>query len=137
MAIIQAEVDILKSVEHPYIVRCFDAIDSPDKMYLVMEMCAAAPPAAALYRSQPGAVRLGSMKGGELFDRIVEKGHFTEADAAGVTAKLFSAIKCARRPFRPGGRAPLLHAVRHCDPQVPARQEHRASGPEAGELADG
>ena len=43
MAIIQAEVDILKSVEHPYIVRCFDAIDSPDKMYLVMEMCAAAP----------------------------------------------------------------------------------------------
>lgn len=43
MAIIQAEVDILKSVEHPYIVRCFDAIDSPDKMYLVMEMCVAAP----------------------------------------------------------------------------------------------
>ena len=43
MAIIQAEVDILKSVEHPYIVRCFDAIDSPDKMYLVMGMCAAAP----------------------------------------------------------------------------------------------
>ena len=40
MAIIKSEVDILKSVEHPYIVRCFDAIDSPDKMYLVMEMCA-------------------------------------------------------------------------------------------------
>ena len=35
--------DILKSVEHPYIVKCFDAIDSPDKMYLVMEMCAAQP----------------------------------------------------------------------------------------------
>jgi len=71
LAIIKSEVDILKSVEHPYIVRCFDAIDSPDKMYLVMEI----------------------MKGGELFDRIVDKGHFTEADAAGVTAKLFSAIK--------------------------------------------
>jgi len=71
MAIIKSEVDILKSVQHPYIVQCFDAVDSPDKMYLVMEI----------------------MKGGELFDRIVDKGHFTEADAAGVTAKLFSAIK--------------------------------------------
>ena len=42
LAIIKSEVDILKSVEHPYIVKCFDAVDSPDKMYLVMEMCAAA-----------------------------------------------------------------------------------------------
>jgi len=90
MAIIKSEVDILKSVEHPYIVRCFDAIDSPDKMYLVMEI----------------------MKGGELFDRILDKGHFTEADAAG------------------DGQAFQRH-------QVPARQEHRSSRPEAGELADG
>jgi len=89
MAIIKSEVDILKSVEHPYIVRCFDAIDSPDKMYLVMEI----------------------MKGGELFDRIVDKGHFTEADAAGVTAKLFSAIKWACRPS-PGCQS-TAHAVRH------------------------
>jgi len=76
------------------------------------------------------------MKGGELFDRIVEKGHFTEADAAGVTAKLFSAIKCARRPS-PGCWGTSAHAVRHREPQVPARQEHRSSRPEAGELADG
>jgi len=71
LAIIQSEVDILKSVEHPYIVKCFDAIDSPDKMYLVMEI----------------------MKGGELFDRIVDKGHFTEQDAVQCTAKLLSAMK--------------------------------------------
>ena len=49
------------------------------------------------------------MKGGELFDRIVDKGHFTEADAAGVTAKLFSAIKCARRPS-PGCWGASAHA---------------------------
>jgi len=71
LAIIKSEVDILKSVEHPYIVKCFDAVDSPDKMYLVMEI----------------------MKGGELFDRIVDKGHFTEQDAVDTTAKLLSAMK--------------------------------------------
>ena len=53
LAIIKSEVDILKSVEHPYIVRCFDAIDSPDKMYLVMEMCAATHTCAACAAPQP------------------------------------------------------------------------------------
>lgn len=47
MAIIKSEVDILKSVQHPYIVQCFDAVDSPDKMYLVMEMCDATHTSAA------------------------------------------------------------------------------------------
>lgn len=61
--------------------------------------------------SSAHAVWVGSMKGGELFDRIVDKGHFTEADAAGVTAKLFSAIKCARRPS-PGCWGASAHAVR-------------------------
>jgi len=71
LAIIQAEVDILKQVDHPYIVKCYDAFDTKECMYLVLEI----------------------MKGGELFDRIVDKGHFTEKDAVGVTAKLLSAIK--------------------------------------------
>jgi len=71
LAIIKSEVDILKKVQHPYIVQCFDALDTPEKMFLVMEI----------------------MRGGELFDRIVDKGHFTEADAVGVTAKLLSALK--------------------------------------------
>ena len=53
MAIIKNEVDLLKSVEHPYIVRCFDAIDSHDKMYLVMEMCAATHTCAACAAPQP------------------------------------------------------------------------------------
>ena len=65
------QVDILKKVDHPYIVKCYDAFDTKECMFLVMEI----------------------MKGGELFDRIVDKGHFTEQDAVGVTAKLLSAIK--------------------------------------------
>jgi len=71
MALVQTEVDILKAISHPFIVRCYDVIDTPDKMYFMMEL----------------------MEGGELFDRIVEQGHFTEQDAIGVTIKLLDAIK--------------------------------------------
>ena len=57
--LLQTEVDILKKVKHPSCVECYDVFDSDDKLYLVMELC----------------------EGSELFDRIVDKGHFTEADA--------------------------------------------------------
>mmetsp|Transcript_21563 Transcript_21563/g.45519 ORF Transcript_21563/g.45519 Transcript_21563/m.45519 type:complete len:317 (+) Transcript_21563:205-1155(+) len=70
--LIKTEVDILKKVSHPYIVKCYDVIDDPasNKLYLFMEL----------------------MQGGELFDRIVDKGHFTEQDAMDVTIKLVDAI---------------------------------------------
>jgi len=71
MALVETEVGILKQVRHPYIVQCFDVIETPDKVYFMMEL----------------------MEGGELFDRIVDKGHFTEQDAIGVSIKLIDSIK--------------------------------------------
>uniref|UniRef100_A0A7S0J9G7 Protein kinase domain-containing protein n=1 Tax=Calcidiscus leptoporus TaxID=127549 RepID=A0A7S0J9G7_9EUKA len=70
--LIKTEVDILKKVNHPYIVKCYDVIDHEEtnKLYLFMEL----------------------MSGGELFDRIVDKGHFTEQDAMVTTIKLIDAI---------------------------------------------
>jgi hypothetical protein len=47
----------------------------------------------------PPAPRARSMRGGELFDTIVRKGNFSEADGIVTTIKLISAVKCA-----PGGR---------------------------------
>jgi len=68
--LVKTEVDILKKVSHPYIVKCYDVIDEESKLYLFMEL----------------------MSGGELFDRIVDKGHFTEQDAMITTIKIIDAI---------------------------------------------
>ena len=46
--------------EHPNVVRIKGAYEDPLSVHLVMELCA----------------------GGELFDRIIEKGHFSERKAA-------------------------------------------------------
>lgn len=71
MTLVQTEVDILKQIKHPYIVQCYDVHETETKLYLFMEL----------------------MSGGELFDRIVDKGHFTEQDAIGVSTKLIGSIK--------------------------------------------
>ena len=65
--LVKNEVDILKAVKHPYIVQCYDVEETESKVYLFMEL----------------------MSGGELFDRIVDKGHFTE--------KVRRAPRCAAR----------------------------------------
>jgi calcium/calmodulin-dependent protein kinase I len=56
------EVDILKRVHHPNIIRVYETIETKDKIYVVMELA----------------------KGGELFDRILAKGHYSEADAKAI-----------------------------------------------------
>lgn len=62
---------ILTSIDHPYVVKCFDAFETDDRLYLVMEL----------------------MGGGELFDTIVDLGHFTEDMTQVVCYKLLGALK--------------------------------------------
>ena len=62
---------ILTSIDHPHCVKCYDAYETDDRLYLFMEL----------------------MPGGELFDTIVERGHFTEQDTQKVTYKLLDALK--------------------------------------------
>ncbi|XP_026192344.1 calcium-dependent protein kinase 2 [Cyclospora cayetanensis] len=64
------EIDIMKSLDHPNVVKLFETFEDHRNIYLVMELC----------------------EGGELFDRIIAEGHFTEKRAALLMRQVFSAV---------------------------------------------
>lgn len=64
------EINILKKLKHPNIIRLYEVYHELNYFYLVTEL----------------------MKGGELFDRIIQKESYTEMEARNVARKLFSAI---------------------------------------------
>jgi calcium/calmodulin-dependent protein kinase I len=66
------EMKVLKSLNHPRIVKLHDVFDSdPDMCYIVMEL----------------------MSGGELFDRIIEKEQYTEAEAKNVVCTIAQVLE--------------------------------------------
>ncbi|KAK7262571.1 hypothetical protein RJT34_30145 [Clitoria ternatea] len=69
---VRREVQIMRHLpKHPNIVSFREAYEDRDAVYLVMELC----------------------EGGELFDRIVAKGHYTERAAANVTKTILEVCK--------------------------------------------
>ena len=54
------EIDLLKHLDHPNIVKLFEVYEDKQSLYLITEYCS----------------------GGELFDAIQSKSHFSEKDAA-------------------------------------------------------
>lgn len=69
---VRREVQILRHLpKHPNIVSFREAYEDKDAVYLVMELC----------------------EGGELFDRIVAKGHYTERAAANVIKTILEICK--------------------------------------------
>ncbi|KAK7257868.1 hypothetical protein RIF29_32159 [Crotalaria pallida] len=72
IADVRREVQIMRHLpKHPNIVTFREAYEDRDAVYLVMELC----------------------EGGELFDRIVAKGHYTERAAANVTKTILEVCK--------------------------------------------
>ncbi|KAG8463192.1 hypothetical protein KFE25_011189 [Diacronema lutheri] len=67
---LRSEIAILRSVRHPNIVRLYEVLETPGKLYLVMQLCT----------------------GGELFDRIVNMGRYSEEDARYFAFKLLNAV---------------------------------------------
>lgn len=64
------EVEILKSLDHPNILKIFEVIEDNLCFYIVTELCT----------------------GGELFDKIVSQGHISENEAASYMYQLLSAL---------------------------------------------
>lgn len=67
---IQSEIDILTKVQHRNIISLYEMYESDAKIFLVMQL----------------------VSGGELFDRIVARGHYTEADAARIVYPILLAV---------------------------------------------
>ena len=68
---IRSEVSLLQSLNHPNIVRGYDFFEEPHQFYFVME----------------------KIDGGELFDRIVKKTHYTEKEARDLVRILLNGVK--------------------------------------------
>ncbi len=70
LKLIENELDILAAVDHPNIIKYYETYDDGNYLHIVMELCT----------------------GGELFDRIIKQGKFSEAEAANIMEKILSAI---------------------------------------------
>ncbi|KAL9986398.1 hypothetical protein ACROYT_G000541 [Oculina patagonica] len=70
--IITTEIDILLNLnQHPNIIRLHEIFETPTHIYMVLEL----------------------VKGGELFERIVERGYYSEKDAAEAVRQICDALK--------------------------------------------
>ena len=70
MSQFRVEIDTLRQLQHPGIIRLYDVYYSDTKIFIVMEL----------------------MEGGELFDYVVEKGTLTEEEASRIVYKVTSAL---------------------------------------------
>ncbi|XP_078040319.1 calcium/calmodulin-dependent protein kinase I isoform X2 [Augochlora pura] len=67
---LENEIKVLRRLTHPNIVQLLETFEDKQKVYLIMEL----------------------VTGGELFDRIVEKGSYTEKDASGLIRQILEAV---------------------------------------------
>lgn len=64
------EINILKNLDHPNIVKIYEYFEDPKRYYIVTDL----------------------IKGGELFDEIIARGQFSERDAAMVIKQILSCV---------------------------------------------
>jgi len=70
MKLLMREIEIMKKVNHKNILKLFETFEDDDSVYIVMEL----------------------VRGSELFDRIVEKGFYSEKNAMNVVSQILEAV---------------------------------------------
>ena len=80
------EISVLRLLIHPNIVQLVETYEDKSTVYLVMEL----------------------VTGGELFDRIVEKGSYTEKDAADLIRQVLDAVDYMHSQVRFLSRSSLI-----------------------------
>lgn len=68
--LLERELELLMTVDHPNIIKFYEVFEDPQYIHLVMELCT----------------------GGELFDQLLSKGRYTEAEAAKIMHSLLHAV---------------------------------------------
>lgn len=68
--VLQNEIDINKAMDHPNIARMYETFEDAQFIYIAMELCT----------------------GGEMFDLIIDQGHFAEAQACILMVQIFRAV---------------------------------------------
>jgi len=69
--LLRREIQIMKAVDHPNILKLYEVFESEEEFFLVMEL----------------------VDGKELFDKIVERGQYSEKDAANIVRQIISAVE--------------------------------------------
>jgi len=69
--LLEREIKIMKQLKHDHILPLIEVFESKESIYLVLEL----------------------VQGGELFDKIVEKGNYSEKDASNIVKQILEAVK--------------------------------------------
>eukprot|EP01114_Cavostelium_apophysatum_P003103 TRINITY_DN1283_c0_g1_i1.p1 TRINITY_DN1283_c0_g1~~TRINITY_DN1283_c0_g1_i1.p1 ORF type:complete len:492 (+),score=179.30 TRINITY_DN1283_c0_g1_i1:41-1477(+) len=70
LTLLEREIDIMQKLQHPNIIQLVEVVDTPETLYLVLEFAS----------------------GGELFDAIINKGSYSELEAAKIVRQILEAI---------------------------------------------
>jgi len=71
MHLLEREIKIMTTLKHPHILPLIEVYDNKDMIFLVLEL----------------------VTGGELFDKIVEKGNYSEKDASNIVSQILRAVQ--------------------------------------------